>query len=208
MIRHVVLLQPRAETTDAAMMKALEHVRALKLAIREISEVQISRNQSARHHGYTYCFEMLFFTESSLQAYLSHPAHQPVSEELQRLCGHIIDCDLVEVPPSVARPKYRDTYTSEKWRQQPGEERLKVLLMDQLDVPEEELVPSASLVEDLNADSLDLVEIWFGLREEFQVELADQDFEKILTVGDMLNFLQGQGALERVPSGKRKAGGG
>jgi acyl carrier protein len=102
-----------------------------------------------------------------------------------------------------SQAKYRDTYTPESWQQQSGEERLKIFLMDLLDVPEKELVPSASLVEDLNADSLDLVELWFGLQEEFQIEILDKDFDKILTVGDTLNFLQEQGALERMPVKKK-----
>jgi acyl carrier protein len=54
-------------------------------------------------------------------------------------------------------------------------ERLKKIIVDQLGVDESEVVPSASFVEDLNADSLDLVELIMSLEEEFKVQISDED---------------------------------
>ena len=55
--------------------------------------------------------------------------------------------------------------------------------------------PNASLVEDLNADSLDLVEYIMSLEEVFQVEVTDEDAEKLTTVGEMQAYLQDIGVL-------------
>lgn len=70
------------------------------------------------------------------------------------------------------------------------EERLKKLIAEQLGVDEEKVVPSASFADDLDADSLDLVELIMSLEEEFNVEIPDEDAEKIATVGDAINYLQ------------------
>jgi len=75
--------------------------------------------------------------------------------------------------------------------------------MDQLDVTEEELIPSASFVEDLNADSLDLVELFMGIEEEFQVTISDQDAEKVTTVGEALAYLEEKGVLEQTSARKK-----
>ena len=69
-------------------------------------------------------------------------------------------------------------------------ERLKKIIVDQLGVDENEVVPNASFVEDLNADSLDLVEMVMSLEEEFKIEISDEDAEKIHTVGDAVDFIQ------------------
>ena len=61
-------------------------------------------------------------------------------------------------------------------------ERLKKIIVDQLGVDESEVVPNASFVEDLNADSLDLVELIMSLEEEFKLQISDEDAEKITTV--------------------------
>ncbi len=70
------------------------------------------------------------------------------------------------------------------------EERLKKIIAEQLGVDEGKVVPSASFAGDLDADSLDLVELIMSLEEEFGVEIPDEDAEKILTVGDALNYLR------------------
>ncbi len=69
------------------------------------------------------------------------------------------------------------------------EERLKKMIADQLGVEETQVVPSASFADDLNADSLDLVELIMSIEEEFGVEIPDEDAEKITTVGDALTYL-------------------
>jgi acyl carrier protein len=67
--------------------------------------------------------------------------------------------------------------------------RLKKIISEQLGVEESLVVPSASFTDNLNADSLDLVELIMSLEEEFGIEIPDADAEKIVTVGDALNYL-------------------
>ncbi|MBA2451480.1 MAG: acyl carrier protein [Chloroflexi bacterium] len=73
---------------------------------------------------------------------------------------------------------------------QTAEDRLKKIIADQLSVTEDEVVPEASFIEDLNADSLDLVELIMSLEEEFSVKISDEDAEKIRTVQDAMDYLQ------------------
>ena len=68
-------------------------------------------------------------------------------------------------------------------------ERLKKLVVEQLGVEEDEVKPEASFVDDLNADSLDLVELIMSLEEEFQTEISDEDAERIRTVGDAVEYI-------------------
>ncbi len=67
--------------------------------------------------------------------------------------------------------------------------------MDQLGVDESEVAPNASLVEDLNADSLDLVEFIMSVEQAFNIEIADEDAELLTTVGEAQAFLQAHGRL-------------
>jgi acyl carrier protein len=69
-------------------------------------------------------------------------------------------------------------------------ERLKKIIVDQLGVDESEVVPSASFVEDLNADSLDLVELIMSLEEEFKLQISDEDAEKITTVQEADEYIE------------------
>ncbi|MGE3271925.1 MAG: acyl carrier protein [Chloroflexota bacterium] len=73
---------------------------------------------------------------------------------------------------------------------QSSEARLKKIIADQLSVNEEEVVPEASFIDDLNADSLDLVELIMSLEEEFGVKISDEDAAKILTVQDAMDYMQ------------------
>jgi acyl carrier protein len=70
-----------------------------------------------------------------------------------------------------------------------SEERLKKIIAEQLSVSEEEVTPEASFIEDLNADSLDLVELIMSLEEEFNVKISDEEAEKIRTVQDAIDYL-------------------
>lgn len=77
-------------------------------------------------------------------------------------------------------------------------ERLKKIIVEQLGVEEEKVVPSASFVEDLNADSLDLVELIMAIEEEFsnpgkKFTIPDEDAEKIKTVQDAIDYLKSRG---------------
>ena len=69
-------------------------------------------------------------------------------------------------------------------------ERLKKLIVEQLGVDEEEVQPQASFVEDLNADSLDLVELIMSLEEEFGMEISDEDAERIQKVSDAVEYIE------------------
>lgn len=68
-------------------------------------------------------------------------------------------------------------------------ERVKKIVLEQLPVDESRVVPQASLVDDLEADSLDLVELVMGLEEEFGLEIEDQKAENILTVQDAVDYI-------------------
>lgn len=70
------------------------------------------------------------------------------------------------------------------------EARLREIVAEQLGVELEKVVPSASFATDLNADSLDLVELIMSLEEEFGLEIPDEDAEKIVTVGDALTYIR------------------
>ena len=77
-------------------------------------------------------------------------------------------------------------------------ERVRGLIVEQLGVDEDQVVPSASFVDDLNADSLDLVELIMSMEEEFSkdgksVEISDEDAEKIVTVQDAIDYLKDHG---------------
>lgn len=69
-------------------------------------------------------------------------------------------------------------------------ERVKQVIVDQLGVDEEAVTMEASFVEDLGADSLDIVELIMGLETEFDIEIPDEEAEKISTVGDAVNYLK------------------
>jgi len=80
-------------------------------------------------------------------------------------------------------------------------ERLKKLVVEQLGVGEDEVVPTASFVHDLGADSLDLVELIMSLEEEFstpsvKVEIPDEDTEKIVTIQDAINYIKELGVKD------------
>jgi len=70
------------------------------------------------------------------------------------------------------------------------EVRLRRIISEQLGVDESQVVPSASFEEDLNADSLDLVELIMSLDEEFGIEISEEDAEKIRTVGDANEYVK------------------
>jgi acyl carrier protein len=69
-------------------------------------------------------------------------------------------------------------------------DRLKKIIVEQLGVDEEEVNPQASFVEDLNADSLDLVELIMSLEEEFGMEISDEDAERIQKVSDAVEYIE------------------
>lgn len=69
------------------------------------------------------------------------------------------------------------------------EAKVKSIIADQLGVGEDEINPNSSFIEDLGADSLDIVELVMAMEEEFDVEIPDEDAEGIKTVGDAINYI-------------------
>jgi acyl carrier protein len=70
------------------------------------------------------------------------------------------------------------------------EEKVKEIIVDQLGVDADEVTPEASFIEDLGADSLDTVELVMALEEEFNMEIPDEEAEKIKTVGDAIDYIK------------------
>ena len=69
------------------------------------------------------------------------------------------------------------------------EQKVKSIIAEQLGVGEEEIKPESSFIEDLGADSLDIVELVMAMEEEFEVEIPDEEAEHIKTVGDAINYV-------------------
>ena len=74
--------------------------------------------------------------------------------------------------------------------------KLKEIVMDRLNAEEDQIKPEASFVEDLGADSLDIVELNMGIEEEFDIEIPDEDAEKLTTVGEAMEYVKTKLAVE------------
>ena len=73
------------------------------------------------------------------------------------------------------------------------EEKVISIIMEQLDVAREQCVLEASFIDDLGADSLDLVEMIMEMEEHFNVQISDEELEKIRTIQDVIDFLRAKG---------------
>ena len=69
-------------------------------------------------------------------------------------------------------------------------QKLKTIVVDQLEVDEENVTMEATFVDDLAADSLDIVELIMNIEEEFDLEIPDNDTEKIVTIGDVVKYIE------------------
>jgi len=95
MLTHVVLLKPKPDVSQTEIATALEHVQALQGAIPGITSIQVGENlNNSNNRGYTHGFIIEFSDAEIFKGYAPHPAHKPVSEELQRICEGIIDFDM------------------------------------------------------------------------------------------------------------------
>ena len=73
-------------------------------------------------------------------------------------------------------------------------EKVKKILCDQLDLEEEQVTEEAEVIEDLGADSLDIVDLVMTLEEEFDTEIPDEDIENLKTVGDSVKYIEDHAA--------------
>jgi len=71
--------------------------------------------------------------------------------------------------------------------------RVRALISESLGVSDEEITPSASFIEDLGADSLDIVELVMAIEKEFDIEISDDDAERIATVQDAIDYINERG---------------
>jgi acyl carrier protein len=76
------------------------------------------------------------------------------------------------------------------------EKRVKKIIAEQLGVKEEQITPQASFVDDLGADSLDIVELVMALEEEFECEIPDEEAEKITTVKQAIDYIESHAKKE------------
>jgi acyl carrier protein len=89
------------------------------------------------------------------------------------------------------KQKYRIPYTGgESNMANFDENKVKEIIAKELEVDVKQLQPEAKFIEDLGADSLDIVELVMALEEEFGLDIPDEDADKLKTVGDALNYLQ------------------
>ena len=102
----------------------------------------------------------------------------PMRRLMNGVLGRIARETEADTDPTPRRESVASTY-----------DRLKKIVVEQLGVDEEEVKPEASFVDDLNADSLDLVELIMSLEEEFGTEISDEDAERIRTVGDAVEYI-------------------
>ena len=82
------------------------------------------------------------------------------------------------------------------------EEKVKKIIEEQLGVEKVKVVPNANFAEDLGADSLDIVELVMSLEEEFGIEIPDEDAEKILTVQEVVDYIEIKGRTTKIPKKK------
>ena len=87
------------------------------------------------------------------------------------------------------------------------EEKVKDIIVEQLGVNPEQVTPQASFIEDLGADSLDIVELVMAFEEEFSVEVPDEDAEKLQTVGDVINYIKERAKQQGGSSSSSGSGG-
>jgi acyl carrier protein len=102
-------------------------------------------------------------------------------------------CDAVPGPFPALRDRTEPRATNNEqifMAEKSIEEKVKDIIVEQLGVNPEQVTPQASFIEDLGADSLDIVELVMAFEEEFGVEVPDEDAEKLQTVGDVVKYIE------------------
>ena len=82
-------------------------------------------------------------------------------------------------------------------------DKIKDIIVEQLSVDESMVTPETNLMKDLEADSLDAVEIILAIEEEFDIEIPDEDAEKFQLVGDLVRYVEEQQEEEKIPPSRR-----
>ncbi len=224
-VTQVILLRLRADTSDHALATFFKAVGQAQPHIPCLVAVATGENQSEAHRGFTHGIFLHFDHDpqeakahpkyQDLLTTARNLCEQVVIFELPQMLPVPIPASLLEAAPQPAEqaavePKGRGRTrktppaTPSRPPERPGwrawsanhlDDRLRKIVIEQLGVDENEVVPSASLVEDLNADSLDLVEYIMSVEQEFKVEISDEDAEKLTTIGEMQAYLQDKRVL-------------
>jgi acyl carrier protein len=121
----------------------------------------------------------------------SHLYHSP---KLIDILFNSFTCDAVAGMSPALRdrtlPSATNTNRTNFMAEKSIEEKVKDIIVEQLGVNPEQVTPQASFIEDLGADSLDIVELVMAFEEEFGVEVPDEDAEKLQTVGDVIKYIE------------------
>ena len=116
----------------------------------------------------------------------------PLLPKLIDILFNSFTCDAVPGLSGSCRTYSRATNTNRTnfMAEKSIEEKVKDIIVEQLGVNPEQVTPQASFIEDLGADSLDIVELVMAFEEEFGVEVPDEDAEKLQTVGDVIKYIE------------------
>lgn len=224
-VTQVILLRLKAETTDEMLTAFFKAVHRSQPHIPCLADVSTGENTSTAHRGFTYGILLHFDPDpheakahpkyQDLLAKASSLCDEVVTFELSETL-HVP----LPAPPPEAAPEPAPTVEAKRgrqsrqqpkaplpapvrsagtrWRMRQAEridDRLRKIVIDQLGIDVDAVLPSASLVEDLNADSLDLVELIMSLEEVFKIEISDEDAEQLTEVGHLQAYLEDKGAL-------------
>ncbi len=224
-VTQVILLRPKAETTDQALSTFFKAVHNAQPHIPCLVSVSTGENRSDAHRGFTHGIFLHF--DHDPQEAKAHPKYQELLTRAKGLCEQVVTFELpqtlaVPIPaslleaarelagsvepeskrrgrprkPQPAAPRTPERPGWRAWSADRIDERLKKIVVEQLGVDGSEVVPNASLVEDLNADSLDLVEYIMSVEAIFKLQISGEDTEKLTTIGETQAYLQDKGVLQ------------
>lgn len=106
-----------------------------------------------------------------------------MADQTSELNQQPVDPKPADVQPAVVKPV------------DPLLEKVKAIVVEQLGVTADQVAPESKFIEDLNADSLDTVELIMALEEAFDIDVADEEAEKLLTVGDVTEYIRANAKL-------------